>query len=116
MENTGLSIDCAENGKDALDMIAAAPEKYDMVFMDLQMPKMDGLEATSRIRALPSRQRERLPIIAMTANVFEDDIKACQAAGMDGHLGKPLDIDSVLKTLRKYLGAACEEGNWKGMA
>ncbi|MDR0293652.1 MAG: response regulator [Oscillospiraceae bacterium] len=102
LEDTGLLIDCAENGKEALEMIEAAPEKYDFVFMDVQMPKMDGLEATRRIRALPVSRRGRLPIIAMTANVFKDDIEACLAAGMDNHLGKPLDIDRVFEMLRKY--------------
>ena len=105
LENTGIIIDCAENGKEALDMIAEDPEKYDIVFMDMQMPQMDGLEATKRIRALSGhrRKRGRLPIIAMTANVFKEDIEACFAAGMDDHLGKPLDIDKVLKKLRHYL-------------
>jgi len=103
LENTGLLIDCAENGKEAVDMVAAAPEKYDIVFMDMQMPHMDGLEATRHIRALPALQNSKLPIIAMTANVFKDDIEACLTAGMDGHLGKPLDIDKVLEKLREYL-------------
>jgi CheY-like chemotaxis protein len=105
LENTGLIIDCAENGKEALTMIASEPEKYDMVFMDIQMPQMDGLEATRCIRALPEHKREKLPIVAMTANVFQSDIDACHEAGMDGHLGKPLDIDDVLESLRKYLKA-----------
>jgi CheY-like chemotaxis protein len=123
LEDTGLIIDCAENGKEALDIIEANPNKYDMVFMDVQMPQMDGLEATRRIRALelerssnsnaeefpsetPGKSSERpkgVPIIAMTANVFKSDIDACFAAGMDGHLGKPLDIDDVKEKLRKYL-------------
>jgi len=103
LEGTGLMIDCAEHGKEALNMIAMNPEKYDIVFMDLQMPQMDGLEATRHIRALPMHKREKLPIIALTANVFKDDIEACLAAGMDDHLGKPLDIDIVLEKLRKYL-------------
>ena len=103
LAETGLVIDCAENGKEALDMVALEPEKYDILFMDMQMPKMDGLEATRRIRALPAHKRERLPIVAMTANVFKDDIEACRSAGMDDHLGKPLDLDAVLKTLRKYI-------------
>jgi len=103
LEDSGLIIDCAENGKEALDMVAADLEKYDIVFMDLQMPQMGGLEATRHIRALPARQRGRLPIVAMTANVFQDDIDACLAAGMDDYLGKPLDIDKVLDVLRKYL-------------
>jgi len=103
LEDSGLIIDCAENGKEALDIVTAEPEKYDIVFMDLRMPQMDGLEATCRIRALPARQRKKLPIIAMTANVFKEDIKACLEAGMDDHLGKPVDIDKVIGILRKYL-------------
>jgi CheY-like chemotaxis protein len=106
LENTGLIIDCAENGQEALDMLAAASEKYDIVFMDIQMPHMDGLEATRRIRALPVLQNAYLPIIAMTANVFKDDIEACLAAGMDDHLGKPIDMDRILEILRKYLTRA----------
>ena len=105
LEDTGIEIDCAENGWEALDMITESPDKYDIVFMDVQMPKMDGHEASRRIRALPARQRpERLPIIAMTANVFTSDIEECIAAGMDDHISKPLDIDRVLEVLRKYLG------------
>ena len=103
LDDTGLIIDCAGNGKDALDMIEAAPDKYDIVFMDVQMPQMDGLEASRRIRAIPAVQYAKLPIIAMTANVFKEDIEACLAAGMDDHLGKPLDIDNVFEKLRKYL-------------
>ncbi|MDR0272203.1 MAG: response regulator, partial [Clostridiales bacterium] len=102
LEDTGIIIDCAENGKDALDIIAAGG-MYDVVLMDVQMPEMGGLEATRRIRALHGHQREKLPIIAMTANVFKDDIAACEAAGMDSHVGKPLDMDKVLKILRIYL-------------
>jgi CheY-like chemotaxis protein/two-component sensor histidine kinase len=103
LEDTEIAIDCAENGQEALDMIEADPEKYDLVFMDVQMPKMDGLEATRRIRALPEPQRGRLPIVAMTANVFKSDIERCLEAGMDDHLGKPLEIDKVFQVLRKYL-------------
>jgi len=101
--DSGLIIDCAENGKEALDMIAADPFKYDIVFMDLQMPEMDGLEASRLIRALPVQGNRRLPIIAMTANVFKDDIDACFAAGMDDHLGKPLELDKIFEKLSKYL-------------
>jgi len=103
LEDTGLSIDCAENGDEALKMIEAAPDKYDIVFMDVQMPVMNGHEATRRIRALPERQRGRLPIVALTANVFKSDIEDCLASGMDDHLGKPLDIDRVIEKLRFYL-------------
>ena len=102
LENTGLVIDCAENGKEAVDKMEAAPEKYDIVFMDIQMPIMDGFEATRRIRKLPLCEHGRLPIIAMTANVFKDDIEACLAAGMDDHLSKPLDVEKVFEKLRLY--------------
>ena len=102
LDNTGLLIDCAVNGKEALDMITAEPNKYDIVFMDLQMPLMGGLEATRHIRALPERKRGRLPIVAMTANVFKDDVEACLDAGMDDHLGKPLEYNKVISTLVKY--------------
>jgi len=103
LEDTGLEIDCAENGAEALETVKNSPGKYDMVFMDVQMPKMDGLEATRRIRALDGDYFRKLPIIAMTANVFKDDIEKCLDAGMDGHIGKPLDIDAVNEYLRKYL-------------
>jgi len=103
LEDTGLMIDCAENGEEAVKMVEAAPDKYDLVFMDVQMPVMNGHEATRRIRALPGRQRGKLPIIALTANVFDSDIEDCLEAGMDDHLGKPLDIDRVIEKLRKYL-------------
>ena len=100
--NSGLEIDCAENGEDAFNMIKASPDKYDIIFMDMQMPKMDGLEATRQIRTLPGRPNS-IPILAMTANVFKDDIDACIAAGMNDHLGKPLDVDRVFEMMRKYL-------------
>jgi len=103
LEGSGLIIDCAENGKEALLMVSEGTVKYDIVFMDLQMPQMGGLEATRLIRTLPAMQRDELPIIAMTANVFQDDIDACLDAGMNGHLGKPLDIDKVMDVLKVYL-------------
>jgi len=109
LEDTGLIIEIAENGKEALEKIAAAPDYYDLVFMDMQMPEMDGLEATRRIRAIESNliamgsPRKRLPIIAMTANVFKDDIDNCLMAGMDDHIGKPLAMETVFEKLRKYL-------------
>jgi len=103
LEDTGMIFECATNGKEALEMVEAAPDKYDIIFMDLQMPLMDGYEATRRIRALPALWRTRLPIIALTANVFTSDIEKCFAAGMDYHLGKPIDIDKIFDVLRKYL-------------
>jgi signal transduction histidine kinase/DNA-binding response OmpR family regulator len=103
LDGTGLEIDSAENGIEALAMVKAAPDKYDLILMDVQMPKMDGLEATRLIRGLPSPHCMEIPIIAMTANVFKDDIAECIGAGMNDHIGKPLDMDEVHKKLRKYL-------------
>jgi len=98
MENTGVEIDCAENGVEALRMLAENPRKYDIIFMDVQMPEMDGFEATRRIRA----SGNKIPIIAMTANVFKEDIENCLASGMDDHIGKPLNMDNVLEKIRMY--------------
>jgi CheY-like chemotaxis protein len=73
--------------------------------MDVQMPEMDGYEATARIRALGTPQASQIPIIAMTANVFREDIEKCLKTGMSDHIGKPLDLDDVIGKLRKYLPA-----------
>ncbi|MCL2663003.1 MAG: response regulator [Oscillospiraceae bacterium] len=103
LEPTGLEIDCAENGEVAVNMFAESPDKYDVIFMDMQMPEMDGLEATRRIRALDNPNAKKIPIIAMTANVFREDVENCMAAGMNDHLGKPLNLKEVLAVLKKYL-------------
>jgi len=101
LEDTGLKIDFAVNGKQAVEMVAADLDKYDIVLMDVQMPEMDGLEATRRIRALDGTQHLR--IIALTANVFKDDIESCLAAGMNDHLGKPFDPDKLMEKLGYYI-------------
>jgi len=103
LNKTGMIFECAENGKEALDMIKTDPGKYDIIFMDLQMPQMDGYEATKRIRNLPQLRGVKLPIIALSANVFTSDIEKCFAAGMNDHIGKPIDIDKIYDVLRKYL-------------
>ena len=103
LEPTNLKIDCAENGVDAVRMFREAPQLYDFIFMDIQMPEMDGYEATRRIRELDIPKAKTIPIVAMTANVFKEDIEKCLNAGMNDHVGKPLDIDEVLDLLRKYL-------------
>jgi CheY-like chemotaxis protein len=110
LEPTRLIIDCADNGTAAVEMFAAAPERYDMIFMDVQMPGMDGYEATRRIRALETPEAKKIPIVAMTANVFREDVEKCVAAGMNSHVGKPLDVGEVLDVLRKYLPVALERG------
>ncbi|MDR1212075.1 MAG: bacteriohemerythrin, partial [Spirochaetaceae bacterium] len=103
LEPTKINIDCAENGAEAVSMFSAGPEKYDMIFMDVQMPEVDGYEATRRIRALDIPRALSVPIVAMTANVFREDIEKALEAGMNDHVGKPLDIEEVLAKLRKYL-------------
>jgi signal transduction histidine kinase/ActR/RegA family two-component response regulator len=101
-KNTGLIISYAENGKQALALVSAEPEKYNFIFMDVQMPEMDGLEATRQIRALPYESCKKLPIIAVTANAFKSDAKNCFEAGMNEHLGKPVDINRAMEILHKY--------------
>jgi len=103
LEPTQLSIDCAENGAEAVRMFTEAPDKYDMIFMDVQMPEMDGYEATRRIRALDIPKAITIPIVAMTANVFREDIERCLDAGMNSHVGKPLDFNEILEKLNEYL-------------
>jgi CheY-like chemotaxis protein len=103
LEDVLPDIDCATNGAEALALYAGAPERYDLILMDLQMPEMDGYEAARRIRALSDERALSVPIIAMTANVFRDDIEKCLAAGMTDHIGKPLDIDELYQKLRDYL-------------
>jgi signal transduction histidine kinase len=105
LEPTELTVDCAENGAVAVRMFSADPDRYDMIFMDVQMPEMDGYEATQRIRALDVPQAGQIPIVAMTANVFREDVEKCLAAGMNAHVGKPLNFDEVLETLHTYLPA-----------
>ena len=84
-------------------MFKAAPDKYAMIFMDVQMPEMDGYAATRAIRALDVPRSMTIPIIAMTANVFREDIEKCLDAGMNGHIGKPCNVDNILEQLRLYL-------------
>jgi len=104
LEPTALKIDCAENGKDAVKKFTASPNKYNLILMDLQMPEMDGYEATKEIRKIEQEIKcEPVPIIAMTANVFMEDIEKCLSVGMNDHVGKPLDIKELLNKLKKYL-------------
>jgi PAS domain S-box-containing protein len=102
LEPFQLKIDSAVNGKEAVSIFGAKPELYDLIFMDLQMPEMDGYEATRLIRELNFPKAKEIPIIAMTANVFKEDIAKCLEAGMNDHVGKPLDFNEVLVKLRHY--------------
>ncbi|MCL2153692.1 MAG: response regulator [Oscillospiraceae bacterium] len=103
LQPTLLEIDCAENGMEAVKAFREAPEKYDMIFMDLQMPMVDGYEATRQIRALDCPSAKSIPIIAMTANVFKEDVENCIKAGMNDHIGKPLDLDELISKMNRYL-------------
>lgn len=96
--DAGVQLDMAENGRQAVEMAQA--HEYDLVLMDLQMPEMDGLEAARAIRLLPGR--ERLPIIAVTANAYDEDRAACQAAGMNDFLAKPIDAEPLLSLLVRW--------------
>jgi CheY-like chemotaxis protein/two-component sensor histidine kinase len=100
---TQVQVDCAENGLETLEMFIAAADQYDMIFMDMQMPEMDGIEATQAIRALNLLKAKTIPIVAMTANVFREDIEKCIAAGMNDHIGKPLDFTVVVEKMKRYL-------------
>lgn len=103
MGMTGAEIDVAENGKIAVDKIADAPENwYDLVFMDIQMPIMNGYEATAAIRSL-SGARGHVPIIAMTANAFAEDVQLAKNTGMNEHMAKPLDMHKLNEILKTWL-------------
>lgn len=105
ISQTGVAVDSAETGKEALERFEKMPENYyDMIFMDIQMPEMDGYEATAAIRRLSRKDAARIPIIAMTANAFAEDIRKSKEAGMNEHLTKPLDIGELMKCLEKWLG------------
>ena len=103
LEDTHIRIDCAENGARAVEMFAASPDRYDLILMDMQMPVMDGLEATRRIRAMDVERAQEIAIVAMTANVFREDIDKCKAAGMNDHIAKPIDSSQLLEKLSNYL-------------
>lgn len=105
ISQTGVAVDSAENGQEALAQFQKMPENYyDMIFMDIQMPVMDGYEATAEIRKLPRADAAKIPIIAMTANAFAEDIRRSREAGMNEHLTKPLDVGEFMKCLGKWLG------------
>ena len=101
LEMYGIETERAVNGQIAVEMAEDGSEKYDLIFMDIQMPIMNGLEATRRIRNSENRQAAAIPIIAMTADAFSENVAECLEAGMNGHIAKPVDIKIVLKEIRK---------------
>lgn len=105
LENYGIETEQAVNGKEAVRrMEESVPGYYDMIFMDIMMPEMDGLEATRTIRNLDREDCKKIPIYAMSANAFDEDVKRSLASGMNGHLSKPVNLQVLEKTLRKVLG------------
>ncbi|MDR2576166.1 MAG: response regulator [Treponema sp.] len=103
LEKTAVTIDFAENGKIAVEKFKANPDKYKLIFMDINMPEMNGDEAAKIIRALDLKRAKEIPIIAMTADVYKEDIEKCLAAGMNDHIAKPVVPKIVLAKLKQYI-------------
>ena len=103
LDGTDIEIDCAENGQIGVDMFTNNQNGYDLIFMDIQMPIMDGFVAVEKIRAIPGSRSKSIPIIAMTANAFKEDIEKCKACGMNDHIAKPIDYDLLMTKIRKYI-------------
>lgn len=104
LESKGMQIVIAHNGVEAIELFSSSWEKeYDVVLMDIRMPVMNGLEATENIRSLPRSDAKHVPIIAMTANAFEEDARECMEAGMDAHITKPIDPEAMFETIAKQL-------------
>ena len=104
LEETGFEVEAAPDGTDAVEMVKKSAEfYYDAILMDVQMPIMDGYEATRTIRALERKDVKSMPIIAMTANALEEDREAALANGMNAHISKPLDVEIFMEVLRRFL-------------
>ena len=105
LEGAGFRVDTATNGKEAVEKVAAAKSgDYGAVLMDIQMPVMDGYEATKAIRSLADKELANIPILAMTANAFSEDVRTARGVGMDGHIAKPIDVSKMIQTLTEVLG------------
>lgn len=108
LEMHGLTVDTAENGKEGADKFADSPEgAYNLILMDIRMPVMDGLEATKTIRRMNRRDAVTIPIIAMTANAFDEDMKKSIESGMNGHLAKPVDAKELIDTIKSVINNSC---------
>ena len=104
LEDEKMVVTTAENGEEAVDIVSqSVPGRFDFIFMDIMMPVMDGLEAARQIRTLNCKDTKEIPIIAMTANAFQDDIRDCIDAGMNAHIAKPIDSKKIEDTLQLVL-------------
>ena len=103
LEESGIQVDCAENGQEALEAYLAAPERYDIIFMDIHMPVVDGYTATRSIRASGAATAATVPILAMTANAFAEDVTNCHVAGMNDHIAKPIELPLLLRKMAKLM-------------
>jgi CheY-like chemotaxis protein/two-component sensor histidine kinase len=99
LEGEGAVVESAADGRRAYEMFKADPDRYDLILMDIHMPKMDGYESSRLIRALDTPRAADIPVIAMTADVFREDIERCREAGMNGHVGKPIDVKQMYAKL-----------------
>ena len=105
LEGAGFSVEVASNGRIAVDMLKASePGYYQVVLMDVQMPEMNGYEATQTIRKLENKALAEIPILAMTANAFEEDKKEALRSGMNGHLVKPIEVEKLMEMLDEVIG------------
>ena len=106
MQKYWKNCDRAVNGKEAVEMFARAEEgRYNIILMDIKMPVMNGYDATKEIRRLKKKEAAKIPIFAMTANAFAEDIRTCMEAGMDAHIAKPVDLDLLEENIRIYMQA-----------
>jgi len=103
LEDTQMQFVCAENGSEAVEAFKADPSKYDIILMDINMPEMDGVEATRRIRSLKIPEAETIPIIALSANTTPEEVESYLSAGMTDHLGKPADFEKIMRMITRYV-------------
>ena len=104
LTSAGLLVDIVSDGTEAVEKIKSSDAGYyDIILMDIQMPQMDGYEATRQIRALDDKEKSAIPIVAVTANAFEEDKQNALGVGMNGHLAKPYDVPAIMKTLNELL-------------